>query len=268
MARPEVSTHQLPASDSASAARLASQGSVQSRRLSYQVAEQIRRRISSGEYRHGSRLPSEVSLSASFGVSRATLREALRILEDEGATMSRRGAGSFVRPESSLIVEGLEKLGSWTKSIRKAGFLAEDRVLSVKAIELVGSAAQSLDLENGSSGYMIESIRLANKQPVIYSCSVLKGSIFADADTLMKRNQYDSLLDFLRDTTGIKIAYCVENLRVMVAAPPITHLLSVESGSPLLLMEGVAYCDGDRPVYVESSFFRCDIYDFILVRRP
>ncbi|MGE5541929.1 MAG: GntR family transcriptional regulator, partial [Bacillota bacterium] len=97
------------------------------RRLYLEAAEHIRQRIVRGVYGRGERLPSETELSAELSVSRSTLREALRLLEDEGLIMSRRGAGSFVRPESKRIVEGLEKLGSLTESIRRAGFRAEDR---------------------------------------------------------------------------------------------------------------------------------------------
>ncbi len=88
-----------------------------SRRLYAKVAEQIRQKVMSGEFLRGERLPGEIKLSSRFGVSRATLREALRLLEDEGLIMSRRGAGSFVRPESRRIVEGLEKLGNVTQYI-------------------------------------------------------------------------------------------------------------------------------------------------------
>ncbi|MCR4398032.1 MAG: GntR family transcriptional regulator [Firmicutes bacterium] len=237
------------------------------RRLYARVAEYIRKKVAEGEYPRGERLPSETDLASKLGVSRATLREALRLLEDEGLVMSRRGAGSFVRPESRRIVEGLEKLGSMTKSIRRAGFTAEDRVLSVSPIVLSNHTAKSLRVSNGSPGYMVETLRLANGQPVIYSCDIIKASIFPEPGTVEKRRQYESLLDFLWETMGIQIAYCVEKVRILLAAPPITHLLSVENGTPLLMMEGVAHDVSDEPVYIDSSYFRSDIYDFVLVRR-
>lgn len=63
------------------------------------VAEQIRRSIYLGRYMVGARLPSERLLTQQLGVSRTTLREAIRILEAQGFVESRRGAagGLIVR---------------------------------------------------------------------------------------------------------------------------------------------------------------------------
>src|SRR5215211_4065335 len=64
--------------------------------LSSSVRETIDARISSGELAAGSRLLPEPELAGEMGVSRATLREALRALEDEGVLTRVRGAGTFV----------------------------------------------------------------------------------------------------------------------------------------------------------------------------
>lgn len=60
-----------------------------------QIAEEIRRRIASGEYPvHG--LISEVRLEQEFGVSRITVRKATAALREEGLIVTTRGMGSFV----------------------------------------------------------------------------------------------------------------------------------------------------------------------------
>lgn len=73
--------------------------------LSDQLYGQILEQIVAGALREGDRLPSEHALSASFGVSRPVVREALRRLQDDGLIEARRGVGSFVRrrPPDKLI---------------------------------------------------------------------------------------------------------------------------------------------------------------------
>lgn len=69
---------------------------VESQRLYRQIAEQIRRAVSEGEFAPGSRLPAERDLAKQLGVSRPSLREALIALEVEGVIEVRTGSGIYV----------------------------------------------------------------------------------------------------------------------------------------------------------------------------
>lgn len=66
-------------------------------RLYEDIVTQIRERIAKGEFRPGDRLPPEREIAEKLGVSRASLREALRVLEVDGLIISRPGGGRFVR---------------------------------------------------------------------------------------------------------------------------------------------------------------------------
>jgi GntR family transcriptional repressor for pyruvate dehydrogenase complex len=72
--------------------------------LADRVYEQITARIASGEFRPNTRMPSEIDLASSFGVSRPVLREALDRLRKEGMIVSRQGAGTFVRDRVSATL--------------------------------------------------------------------------------------------------------------------------------------------------------------------
>lgn len=67
---------------------------VQSPKLSHLVAEHLRARIAKGELATGDSLPSEAELLTQFGISRPTLREALRVLESDNLIRLGRGARS------------------------------------------------------------------------------------------------------------------------------------------------------------------------------
>ncbi|WP_169988599.1 MULTISPECIES: FadR/GntR family transcriptional regulator [unclassified Microbispora] len=70
------------------------------------LADRLREQILSGEFEPGDRLPVEPDLCAMYGVSRSTVREALRVLSSERLLVTRRGVagGSFVaRPEPEHI---------------------------------------------------------------------------------------------------------------------------------------------------------------------
>lgn len=65
-------------------------------KLSKRVYDGLRRQIDEGEWREGTRMPTETELAASFGVSRPVVREALVQLRSKGIIDSRRGSGSVV----------------------------------------------------------------------------------------------------------------------------------------------------------------------------
>jgi GntR family transcriptional repressor for pyruvate dehydrogenase complex len=84
--------------------------SVRRVRSSYmQVAEQLRDLIIRGELPAGRRLPSEAEMAPLFGVSRSTIREALRILVTDGLVETKRGVhgGTFVVDVGTARVEDL-----------------------------------------------------------------------------------------------------------------------------------------------------------------
>lgn len=78
------------------------------RRLPEEVAEQLRDAILDGSYRAGDKLPPERELAVQFGVNRASIREAIKVLEGLGLVTVRQGDGVTVQPlvEASLDVLG------------------------------------------------------------------------------------------------------------------------------------------------------------------
>ncbi len=70
-----------------------------------QVASQLRAAILTRKLTPGERLPSQSELSRRYGVARMTVQQALRVLKDEGLTVSRQGSGVFVRERSARPVE-------------------------------------------------------------------------------------------------------------------------------------------------------------------
>ncbi len=90
------------------------------RHLYLQVIDRLKQDIEEGVYKEREKLPSEFDLAKHLGVSRATLREALRILEEENVIIRRHGVGTFVNAKP-LFTSGIEQLNSVTNMIKQAG---------------------------------------------------------------------------------------------------------------------------------------------------
>lgn len=72
--------------------------------LAEQVYEQIKVEITTGTWKIGERIPKEADLMSQFGISRNTLREAIRALAHIGLLETKQGDGTFVRNDSELKV--------------------------------------------------------------------------------------------------------------------------------------------------------------------
>lgn len=83
---------------------------------SAQVREQLEQAIERGDYRAGDRLPSERELSEMFGVSRVSVREAIRSLEAVGLVEVRHGAGMMVIDPSQRATRDLTR---WMRANRR-----------------------------------------------------------------------------------------------------------------------------------------------------
>lgn len=119
-------------------------------RISEIIVEQIRLLMRQGQLRPGDRLPPERDLCERFGVSRVTVREALRMLESSGLVEIRVGArgGAFVTaPSSDHVGEGIADL--LTLSVISASDVTEVRmILEVGIVPLVCERATEQDLRD------------------------------------------------------------------------------------------------------------------------
>jgi GntR family transcriptional regulator, transcriptional repressor for pyruvate dehydrogenase complex len=117
-------------------------------RISEEIVEQIKLAIRSGRLQPGDRLPAERELTERFGVSRVTVRDALRILESAGLVEIRVGArgGAFVRaPASSIVGEGIANL-LMMSSLSPQEVTECRRIVEVGIVPLVCERATEEDL--------------------------------------------------------------------------------------------------------------------------
>jgi DNA-binding FadR family transcriptional regulator len=121
---------------------------VNDRRISALIVDQVRSLIHEGKLTPGDRLPPEREMCERFGVSRVTVREALRVLEASGLVEIRVGAhgGAFVtQPTSDRVGASITDL--LTLSSVTAGDVTEVRlVLEVGIIPLLCANADEEDL--------------------------------------------------------------------------------------------------------------------------
>lgn len=140
------------------------------------VRDGLRRAVITATWPPGSRLPNEDALAARFGVSRATIREAVRGLMEEGYLVRRQGSGTFVTARP-LLRNSLDTNFSYTSYLESTGVRAGRRILGVRTVPAADVVADQLHLEPGDPVVELRRVRTADDRPAVYSVDHLPADI-------------------------------------------------------------------------------------------
>lgn len=144
--------------------------------LADMVRDGLRRAVITGTWPPGDKLPNEDALADRFGVSRATIREAVRGLVEEGYLARRHGSGTFVTSRP-LLRNSLDTNFSYTSYLESTGVRAGRRILGLRTIPASDVVAERLDVEPRTSIVELRRVRTADDRPAVYSVDHLLGSI-------------------------------------------------------------------------------------------
>ncbi|WKZ47448.1 MAG: GntR family transcriptional regulator [Anaerolineales bacterium] len=143
----------------------------------------------------GQRLISEPELAKQLGVSRATLREAMRTFETQGVIRRRQGSGTYVVGKVPVMDAGLEQLESIETMARRMNLEITVSDLQVEQFDADADSAKGLGVETGASLTRIRRVIRADRRPAAYLVDVLPESILKPSDLPAKFS--GSVLDFL-----------------------------------------------------------------------
>lgn len=232
------------------------------RHLYLQVVERLKKDIEMGIYKEKEKFPSEFELAKTLGVSRATLREALRTLEEENVIVRRHGVGTFVNSKP-LFNSGIEQLNSVTNMINQAGmnpgtiFLSSNTMFATEEDKTRFSTLQEEEL------LVIERVRTANGEPVVYCIDKLPQKILPD------RFSYDqeSIFQFLESDSQRHITYAVAQIEPIGYHEKVSPILQCEPETALLVLKQMHYDEKDEPILYSVNYFRSDKFSFQVLRK-
>ncbi|MBK4203017.1 GntR family transcriptional regulator [Bacillus subtilis] len=232
------------------------------RHLYLKVIERIKEDIKNGIYTEKEKLPSEFELSKKLGVSRATLREALRILEEEHVIIRRHGVGTFVHSKP-LFLSGIEQLNSVTKMIEQANMTPGTIFLSSQVLMPSEDDIKRFHLEDGQELFYLERVRTANGQPIVYCIDKIPMDILPNSFS----HQQESMFDLLEKNSGSVISYAVTDIEPIGYHDTISPVLECDPETALLLLKQTHYDQHDKQVLYSLNYFRADKFRFHVLRK-
>lgn len=217
------------------------------------VAADLRSRLARGEFADA--FPGEHTIATAYGVSRFTVREALRDLRGEGLVTAARGRPSRVRAPN-LIEQSTGALYSLFTSVRDAG-LAQHSIVRTLDVRTDPAAAAELGLDDETEFVYLERLRLAGEEPLAIDCAripvaVGRGLLHADF-------AHTSLYEELRRTCSVVVTSGRERVRAAVPDEATRSALGIGPGIATLTIARTGYAAAD-PVEFRETQLRGDLF--------
>lgn len=219
-------------------------------------------------------LPSEADLSQLYGVSRATIREALGKLEAAGVIIRRHGIGTFVNPftvkHQAGVQDWFEEAHGFVDSIRSLGGTPDLRMLGVR-VQRADTLGGDLQLDPEDPVIVIEKVVASDGEPLIHSVNfiplaLLPSELRAQAVELARESE--STFRFLEQHCGTRVHHQQSQIRASLAGPELAAQIDCEPTDPCLQVEETAYSIDLKPLFYGVNHFRGDRVSFRQIRRP
>jgi len=237
------------------------------------IAEDVRKRITSGELPPGSLLPTQQELSDRYGVARMTARQAIAELENEGLVTSQQGKGATVRSRQSMIYRPQAEsrphpvspeMDRYFKQIADEG-RKPSQTIEVSLVEASADIARRLEVEEKSIVVARKRVRFIDGEPVNtndshFPLDIVTGSeIMHPADIPRGTNQ--ALADL-----GYPQARMIDEYFIRMPTPEEAKRLSLGAGTPIALHIVTGYTQEGRPVRCTTNVLPGDRHVIVYER--
>ena len=212
----------------------------------------------------GQRLLSEPVLAKQLGVSRATLRDAMRTFETQGLIRRRQGSGTFVVGKLQALDSGLEVLESLETMAKRLGLRISVSNLSVEQIRADAAIAENLNLAVGASLLHVRRVICADGRPVAYLVDTLPED-FLHLDDLPV-DFHGSVLDLLLGR-GDPLKTSRANISAIGATADVAKALQIQRGDVLLHFDSLLFDGTGKPVDYSLTYCIPGYFHFHVVRR-
>ena len=220
-----------------------------------QLIELLKEMIRAKVWKPGGKIPGELELCDSYGVSRTVVRQALRELELHDFLVARKGKGTFVA-EPKINESLAQKLTGFYQDMVERGLKPGTLVLHHRVIPCPDSIAVHLQVPAGSDVIDINRVRSVEDAPIQLVNSFIPYDLCPQLATVDLTNR--SLYQYLEEECGLQIVRGRRLIEAVAANELEAKLLRVERGSPLVMLDSVSYLADGRPIEYYHAVHRGD----------
>jgi GntR family transcriptional regulator len=241
-----------------------------------QIAGALRDQINDGTIARGEKLPTEAELTAEFGVTRATVRDALRTLVNEGLIYSARPQGYFVRHREPMYYRPQGEFRPMPATPEMDRFMTEhaekgrepSQSIDVAIVQAPAEVAKRLDLDDGEPVVVRRRVRRLDSEPYNINDSYYPRSL-VDGTEIMQPGDIARGANEVLAELGHEQVRALDEIYVRMPTPDEARRLDLGPGTPVAYHIATGYTADDRAVRVVLNVLAGDRHVIVYERaRP
>jgi GntR family transcriptional regulator len=217
-----------------------------------------------GGYGPNDKLPPERELAGLLGISRGTLREALRVAQQERLIVQRHGSGTYVSDPRTFTENGMAALESLRSLAKRRGWKSVALDVVIKESTLAAREAEALNREVGSPATRVSWVTEMDGERVAYIVDIVPADVIPVEE--LRENFDGSVLDLINARGEPKIDHARTYILATCASEEIAARLDVRVGHSLLLTEETLHSTDDEPFEFSYNYFVADFFRFFITR--
>ncbi|HDS6851133.1 TPA: GntR family transcriptional regulator [Enterobacter cancerogenus] len=227
-----------------------------------QIADALREKIASGELKPGDALPTESALQQTFGVSRVTVRQALKLLTEEHIIESIQGSGSYVKEER--VNYDIYQLTGFYEKLADRNIATHSDVKIFEVIKADALLAQKLDLMPEEKAWHVKRVRFIKHKPVNLEETWMPLALFADLTwEVMENSKYH----YIEQVKKMVIDRSEQELVPIMPSQEAIAALALDPAKPILEKVSRGFLKDGRVFEYSRNVFNSDDYKFTLVAK-
>ncbi|RKF13752.1 GntR family transcriptional regulator [Alginatibacterium sediminis] len=226
------------------------------------IADDIREKISIGDYKVGEALPTEAQLREVFSVSRVTIRQALKLLVENDELNSVQGSGTYVK--EAKVNYDIDQQSSFNEKWAHLDVVTHSDVIAFEIQSATLTIADQLEVEEHEKVFYVKRVRYIDDHAITVEETWLPLALFPDLSyQVMQHSKYD----YIEQQKGMVIDRSEQELIPILPPKEVAALLHIDPNQPIIEKRTRGYLlDGTVFEYSRNCFTSTD-YKFTLVAK-
>lgn len=224
----------------------------------YKIYEELLGQIRRGKYQENDLFPSDTELVKRYGVSRGTVREAVKLLLRQGYLIRKQGKGTYVTYKK--IQQDPDKLMGFTELMQRHDLKPSAKIIEKEVVNPTANIAHLMQLEPDQKVLRLVRLRFGNHQPLIIERSFFRYDLFEPIAGMDLES--NSIFELLHNHTTTRLGEATQCIEAISAGQQEHQLLGVDIRTPLLLIKRLIQTRKGEYFQYSEDVYRSDRINF------